>query len=259
MDKKRAIKGGAFFIARKLFKSELWVSKPASWKIIWIYILGNVSHTKTNNLERGEGFFQWTSELRSVGIDTHRDMIKKALFFFKKQGMVSTRRSTRGVYIKVLNYNTYQVMDSYSSTRESTKRSTKKAPEKHQRSTPINKNVKNIKNVKKRENTPSKSAKLFFKGVSDLNTKIDSKEAQETRLFLQSLEGKYTEAPKGLIWSEIKKFWSYWTELNQTGTKQRWEKQDAFQVDRRLITWFGKIDQFKRSEINNKETKFGKL
>lgn len=109
------------------------------------------------------------------------------------------------------------------------------------------------------ELTPAKSARMFFKGVKDLMEKVESEEALSTRTFLQQLEQKYPEAKKGLIWTEIKKFYFYWTELNGTGTKERWEKQDAFQVDRRLLTWFMKIEQFKRSEINNKETKVGKL
>ena len=115
-------------------------------------------------------------------------------------------------------------------------------------------------NIQKKEgNTPAQNAKVFFKGVNDLIEKIDSKEAEATKIFLRTLEEKYPQAPKGLIWSEIKKFYLYWTELNSTGRKQRWEKQEAFQVERRLVTWFGKIEQFKRSEINNKETKVGKL
>lgn len=109
------------------------------------------------------------------------------------------------------------------------------------------------------ENTPSKNAKLFFKGVKDLIEKVESEEANATRVFLRELEQKYSGVEKGFIWAEIKKFYLYWTELNQSGTKERWQKQDAFQVDRRLVTWFGKIEQFKRSELKNKETKVGKL
>lgn len=247
------IKGGAFQIARKLFQSELWIYKPSSWKVVWVYILGKVSHKKNGKCERGEGFFQWTKEIPLVGDDITLDMIKKSTTFFRKNEMISTRRSTRGVFIKVLNYNTYQTIDNYKSTTQSTK----KALEKHQRSTTIDKNVKNVKNVQE-ESTPSKNAKTFFKGVKDLMEKVESEEAESTKTFLRTLEQNYPQAQKGLIWSEIKKFYLYWTELNSTGRKERWEKQDAFQVDRRLVTWFGKIQQFKRSEIN-KDTKVGKL
>lgn len=114
-------------------------------------------------------------------------------------------------------------------------------------------------NIQKTEgNTPAKNARTFFKGVKDLIEKIESIESGDTKEFLRTLEHTYPQAQKGLIWTEIKKFYLYWTELNATGTKQRWQKQEAFQVERRLVTWFGKIEQFKRSEIN-KDTKVGSL
>ena len=45
------------------------------------------------------------------------------------------------------------------------------------------------------------------------------------------------------------KFISYWTELDKSGRKQRWEKQETFEVARRLVTWFSKANNF-----NNKKT-----
>lgn len=144
-------KNGAFLIARQLFESELWLWKPSSWKIIWIYILGKVNHTDTKNFKRGEGFFQFTNECPLIGKDITPDMVKKFLQFSRKNEMLSTKRSTRGVRLKVLKYNEYQTLDNY----ESTNRSTREAPEKHQRSTPIHKNVKNDKNDKKEYSKPS--------------------------------------------------------------------------------------------------------
>lgn len=114
-------------------------------------------------------------------------------------------------------------------------------------------------NTKEIGNTPSKNARTFFTGISNLMERVESEEATNTKLFLQSLEAKYTGVEKGLIWNEIKKFYLYWTEKNATGTKERWQKQDVFEVDRRLVTWFGKINEFKRSEINSKDTKVGKI
>ena len=254
----KEIKGGAFQIARKMFESDLWLNKPATWKIIWVYILGKVSHKDTNIYTKGEGFFQWTKEIKLIGSDITLDMVYKLTQYAKLSSMISSKRSTRGVRIKVLNYNKYQTIDNYKYTHSSSDVSSKKAVRKQLESSTIDKNVKNVKNVK-RESTPAYSAKSFFKGVKDLIEKIESEEAQATRLFLQKLETDYPNVQKGFIWSEIKKFYLYWTELNSTGRKERWEKQDAFQVDRRLVTWFGKIQQFKRSEINNKETKVGKL
>lgn len=53
------------------------------------------------------------------------------------------------------------------------------------------------------------------------------------------------------LFREIVKFANYWTELNSTGTKQRWQKQETFEIGRRLITWFGNIKQFQGQNNNN--------
>jgi hypothetical protein len=56
--------------------------------------------------------------------------------------------------------------------------------------------------------------------------------------------------------SEIKKFVSYWTELNSTGKKQRWEMEKTFEIKRRLSTWFQKVSQFKGFDKDKNKTKF---
>ena len=134
--------GGAFQIARKIFESNLWLNKPSTWKVIWIYILGNVNHQKNSIFERGEGFFNFSKNLRNIGNDITEDMVKHFCQYGRRLGMLSTRRSTRGVIIKVINYNTYQTMGNYIRT----SLGTSQAREKHERSTTINKNDKNDKN-----------------------------------------------------------------------------------------------------------------
>lgn len=104
-------------------------------------------------------------------------------------------------------------------------------------------------------NTPSTKTREFFMGIVDLRDKKESNEAINVREFLNALKEKYPLASKPVIWEEIQKFERYWTELNQTGTKQRWEKEKAFEVDRRLVTWFSKKEQFKKVEITNKGNK----
>ena len=141
MDEK--IKNGAFQIARQLFDSELWIEKPSSWKIIWIYILGKVNHQDNKQFERGEGFFNFTQELKQIGRDITYDQIRHSMTYFKRNGMLSTTKSTRGIIVKVLKYNKFQKLENYKSTIVSTT----KAQPKHNESTTINKNVKNAKNV----------------------------------------------------------------------------------------------------------------
>lgn len=159
------IKNGAFILARRLFSSLVWREKPATWIKIWLYILGNVSHQDSENYKKGEGFFQFSKELDKIGCDVTVDIVKKSISFFKKSAMISTRRSTRGMRIKVLNYNRYQTLDNYTGTSISTK----KALRKHQESTPIDKNVKNVKNVKYSEDSQGISA--IIKEFEDIDIK----------------------------------------------------------------------------------------
>jgi len=49
---------------------------------------------------------------------------------------------------------------------------------------------------------------------------------------------------------EIDKFISYWTELNKSGTKERWELQQTFDVKRRLQTWLSRAFKFGGKDEN---------
>ena len=49
---------------------------------------------------------------------------------------------------------------------------------------------------------------------------------------------------------EFKKFSLYWTELNATGKKERWEQQPTFDVRRRLYKWFSGIAEHKQFTSN---------
>ena len=121
---------GAFQVARKLFESEIWLDKPLSWIVIWIFILGRVNHESNDKFQRGEGFFNFHLMVATNQLGKHitLDMVKKAIKYFKGKHMVTTHKSTRGMRIKVLNYHTYQTLDNY----RSTSKSTLEAPEKHQ-------------------------------------------------------------------------------------------------------------------------------
>lgn len=130
---------GAFQIARKIFESELWLTKPCSWKVIWIYIIGKVNHKDNKMFKRGENYFNFTKELKCVGSDITIDMVKKFLKWARQNSMISTKKSTRGIVIFVNKYEPYQTLSNYTSTTESTTKSVLE----HLPSTTINKNIEN--------------------------------------------------------------------------------------------------------------------
>jgi hypothetical protein len=93
---------------------------------------------------------------------------------------------------------------------------------------------------KKRENTPTPSdqAKSFFS--------LD----EVYKNFLEEFS-KGRDAPT--LEKEFQKFILYWTEPNKSGTKQRWEQENTFEVKRRLVTWLERSNNY--SQGNKKITK----
>jgi hypothetical protein len=166
-DKLAIIPGGATIWARQTLESDIFLDKPAVWFKIWFYLVNRVSHKDTKRYERGECFFMQKWICETTGATP--DQLKKCLRYFRKMSMVSTRRSTRGTWLKVLKYAHFQTFDNYSYAIGAPD----KARQKHDRSTTeaprYNKNVKNVKNVK---NIYNKGSNNFLKIKQKLiNTK----------------------------------------------------------------------------------------
>lgn len=57
------------------------------------------------------------------------------------------------------------------------------------------------------------------------------------------------EIPKEIVSRELGKFKNYWSELNGSGKKQRWQLERTFELKRRLATWFHNAEKFNQSKI----------
>lgn len=89
-----------------------------------------------------------------------------------------------------------------------------------------------ISKDKEREESPRETSSRFF-------SEEDNQEQESVILML--IENGMSE---NIARAEIKKFISYWNELNSTGKKHRWEMEKTFEIKRRLTTWFAKASQF---------------
>jgi len=88
-----------------------------------------------------------------------------------------------------------------------------------------------------RERTPSQEMNFFLT------------DEEYPKKIAKQLSRKSTFSYEQVL-SELKNFASYWTELNGSGTKQRWEIQKTFQLKRRLGTWFKNVGKFnKKSKV----------
>lgn len=108
---------GCILLARKMQDSEIW-KKPADWLKIWIYILQEVNHSDRKQFKRGENFFNLIDVARDCGVSRHS--VYKFIKWAKSATLLATQKTTRGVVISVLNYDRYQNLENYKSTRGDT-------------------------------------------------------------------------------------------------------------------------------------------
>ncbi len=136
---------GWISLHRKIQKHWLWKDKPFSKGQAWIDILMMVNHEDGKayfrdlvyEVKRGERI---TSELQlAERWRWSRNKVRKFLDDLKKEQMLEVKKDKRKTFLKVVNYNTYQVSKTLKSTTESTRDETTERQQKD-----INNNDNNI-------------------------------------------------------------------------------------------------------------------
>ena len=146
------IPNGCVLLARKILNSDIWNIKPAWWLKVWLYILMKVNHADNKYSKRGENFFTYEQiyndcHLVCEGNDTKS--IDNLTRWLKRTTQITTRKTTRGFFITIYNYELYQNMNNYRNDTENDTENEIKTTEKRQRNDTINNNVNNDKNIKK--------------------------------------------------------------------------------------------------------------
>ena len=85
--------------------------------------------------------------------------------------------------------------------------------------------------------TPADQARSFFKKGDVYNSLLNEFSAKNDRVFVEN---------------EFNKFILYWTEMNKSGTRERWNLQQTFDVKRRLYTWLSRSKEFDNKSTTNK-------
>lgn len=160
------INGGATLWARQTIDSKIFYGKPHVWFKIWFYIINKVNHKDNKQYRRGSCFmkYDWIMQ-KTKAKKSEVDHCMRWLRFGK---MVATRKATRGFIIEVLNYNTFQTLQSYKSDTKSDSKSDLKAKQKRNESDTMNKYGNNGKNEEERKEVQKLiSASLKEKSVKE--------------------------------------------------------------------------------------------
>jgi len=183
------IDGGYYIKARCIQNSDISTAPPHV-REIWDWIIKEANHKDTRVCKRGqlvrsykdvqEGLC-WYVGWRKMTYKNHQCEI--AMKWLKKAGMITTKKTTRGMLINIDKYDYYQDPSNYESHKETRKKATRKPQTSHT----INKNEKN---EKKEEVYTSNESKIFsyFKDLKVDNEKI------------VSLGKEFDVRPKDVVW-----------------------------------------------------------
>jgi len=101
---------GYIKLYRSLSDSDIWY-KPAWWFKVWSYILMTVKYEDNHICKKWENFF--TADQIYNGCNLRQDGVKKRTIYdlldsLQASDMIRKRKTTRGIFISVLNYAKYQ-------------------------------------------------------------------------------------------------------------------------------------------------------
>ena len=100
------IKNGALIWARQTIKSDIFYQKPAVWFKIWFYLVSKVNYVDNKLFKRGTNFF--TYEQIQLATKAKRSQVDGFIRWAKKESMLTTEKTTRGMIVTVLNYCKFQ-------------------------------------------------------------------------------------------------------------------------------------------------------
>lgn len=170
------IPDGCILLARKLQESDIW-RKPADWLKIWVHILQEVNHKERKGFNRGENFFNLTDLARDCGVGYWT--VVNCIQWLKRAKQITTRKTTRGVIIFVLEYDKYQDLESYKNKIENNTTDNTETRQKQDGTNTINKNEKNDKNEKKSSKAIRIETEVIYEEIDrlcqshDLLNKVD--------------------------------------------------------------------------------------
>lgn len=99
-----------------------------------------------------------------------------------------------------------------------------------------------IKNHKKETNKQAVKSKKTKKNDTSQQEKLDKRKKE----FYESLVPFLSQYPKEMIRS----FYNYWSEMNKSGTKMRFELERTWEVSKRLATWASRDNKFAKSSMD---------
>lgn len=102
---------GATLWARQTIESDIFFYKPDKWFKIWFFIVNKVNYSDSKLFRRGSNLMTY-SEISEFTKAT-KNQIDMFMRWAKKEQMLTTQKTTRGMIVTILNYSKYQEIQNY--------------------------------------------------------------------------------------------------------------------------------------------------
>ncbi len=273
-----------FLVNRALIKSDRWLNEPFTRGQAWVDMCGLANHEDgfirvrgvRFNIKRGQ--LGWSEVTLAHRWRWSRGKLKRFLNELKNNGDIVQQTNNVSSLITIVKYDLWQGDSTANSTANDTASSTANGQQTDSKQDTNNKKKKDkeekeeekkgVSEVKRKEGvrdrrTQNQNSSLAVceslpsSGVSLIEspqipptplTKTPKEIARE--FFNSDNHDLYCDLlvqagiPEDIARRELRKFVECWTEKNGAGTKQRWEMENTFEIERRLKTWFSRVKDF---------------
>lgn len=213
---------GFIKLYRQLQEHKLWLAEPFTKGQAWVDLILMVNHKKGQwfngatheEIDRGCII---TSEVKlAERWKWSRKKVRNFLEMLSKAQMLEQNKNSKRTYLKIIQYCVWQD----TGTAKEHQKNNGGTTEEQRGNT--NKNVKNDKN----ENNIDEANKNSL-----LSKQADcEKRRLDFGMSLKAYAGKYER-------KMLSDFFNYWSELNKSKTKMRFESQKTWELPLRLVTW----------------------
>jgi len=234
---------GATIWARKTIESDVFFLKPDKWFKIWFYLISRVNYEDKGKFKRGEALVRYADISEACGAT--KSQVDHAIRWLKKCQMLATRKATRGMFVTIVNYSTYQDLESYKSDTNGDL----EAKQKRNRSDTKDKKTKKANKTKKKDSVifPPELDTLDFRKTWDawVQFRIEKKvklTPSTIKVQLKKLSKLPVLTATAMINQSIEQGWQGLFQLKENCKP----KPEAPKADQDIAQWEARDGQFIR-------------
>lgn len=233
---------------RKILDWE-WFTSPSTLQLfIYLLLRANKEDKKWRGILIKRG--QLVTSVATISEETKlsTQQVRTSLNRLKSTNEITSKTTNRFTLVTVCKYESYQL---YEETEQQTKQQTLQQTNNKQ-ITNKQQQLKNNKNIRNNKKESILTNVRIDEKATDApvvaTTTTDDMELRKEK-FYQSLVPYVAKYGKDMV----RAFYDYWTEKTYGGRKMRFEKQQAFEISKRLATW----QKHDLSYANRDDTRIG--